>query len=628
MLRLSMFMSRAMVLIGAGALLLGACGGDDSSPSRNNSFQIEACLPNQQIKDQMIARLTANLAAANVLADESLARNEEMGIALNRASEKWQEIVEFYNSPDATETEERAAESERLNAEYETLRLAAVAATERALESEEAVNFTVPNLEAALAELQDRPVCEPREDAAPGASLPADDVTTTLAGQAPGETTPSVDDSSTSSTISGMTSTTTEVSPVAPTTSVGDGGSPVNDSPTSTAMPVSAVAIESCGSPAPEEGTELQAPVGGTITVTVPHCAVLGDNAAISYGIPVPVTGTVSALRTSTKIVLTSDETASVLMFLAHQDGSTYEQSQRTWVSVTFTDLDPCADKQPDASWDPARDDGTFMTTSTCNASTAIWAQIDRIDGPRTENVFRGELISGSPYSDLIQAFGKGTYRVRNTHMAGGKWSLVGRTRVTEIVWDPSSSPSSSAPATGQVSLPGIVEVPLPAFTPAVSERVENPLVVDPRVPVIALPVDALVMTCDAQCTERAVSQAGASGGSAEIAVGDGEWETLSDASLITVPTKPTNVRIRVTPESGDPVVMSVILTRDSTDEVLTAEQAPATSAGQTPDVTGSGGSSFPWWIIVLLLIILALVREVLRRRRRNADTPEDSTTA
>ena len=185
--------------------------------------------------------------------------------------------------------------------------------------------------------------------------------------------------------------------------------------------------------------------------------------------------------------------------------------------------------------------------------------------------------------------------------------------------------------------VPGVVELPTSVFTPAITEPADNPMAVDPRVPVIAIPSDAAVVTCDAQCVENAISLAGLTDGTVEMSIGDGSWQPMPAGSSFAAPSGASNIRIRVTPESGDPVVMSAVMTRDPINaasaaspvkttadlEISSDTEAPSNGSGSAAD-----GPGFPWWIIVLVLIIVVIAVAVMRRRTTTGDTSEDSTTA
>lgn len=645
------------------AVVLGACGGGESSRTRNNAIVNQSCHASPIAKEQaiatlkdQIAKVEADVAAADVLKTkyENLAKD---------AQKSWDDFVAYNNSVgNILDTEEKEARSNELLEAHFANKNKMKAAYEAWSEFSGASNSLI-GLTNALSRVERKAVCgEGDIIASPSTSSSVGDVTTTSSDQ------PSTSDQSTTSVATDEPSTSvaspiTSVATDAPSTSVAppttssettaasaetSTTSAVTDSPTTSSAvtpsegdgePQVTLSLpnyqeslfDSCGVPTPEEGTTFSAAVGATITLTIPLCEALGDSAALAYSplqfIPMEL---LSFKNNKIELKFTSAEDANATLSLWHYSNATNEYGKPNTVELSFVSEDPCTGKKPDATWDPDTSGGTFTATSTCDATTWIRFSVKKKTDDGAVEVCRGWIASGVPNSKLISLFGDGTYEVSLTHGVNTQAAqrVVGDTRTIEVEYTTPTSTSSSVTGSALppdvANSPDVASVPVAVFTPLVSEPVENPRAVEPEVPVVALPAGTTSMTCDQGCIDAAVSAAGLSDGAVEIAFDAGAWLPISPRSLFLLPAGATNVRLRVTPSSGDPVVMSAVVTRESTDEAVSEVAFEVADVSNVPVVAADDDGGFPWWIVILALVLVVLLGIVRARRGR---TPEDTRT-
>lgn len=582
-------------------MLLAACGGGDGdSRARNSAFEsIEDCYSSQELKDADLVRLTSRRdktteAEANLerLRQEADAKSEE-------ARAKW---AEFQALPAVirgnSETDEEWDELTRVADEYDVLLKAAKAAS--AAHAEAAGLIAAKEISASqLAAAEARPVCVQTIDNStdsPSTSTATDD-----AG----------DDSSTD----------------APTTSTGDttsdGGN--NDSPPATNV----FEIAECGLPYPREGRDLTVDQGGTLEFTFDLCGlatvigVQSDNwpdteiqqyfiqdGVVVHTIRFPNAGTAR------------------LGFLGYNQPTDRLVTEPAFVTVTVRESsanDPCAGKAPVGTWDPDFEGGSFVATSTCEGITVLKVVVDRVVDEERIEVFNGYLGSGLAHTDLIQLFGEGTYKVYLRHVTRASvddlWATVGDPGWLDVTYTaPKNETISNGAIDNQGRRDGAVDFPTFVFDPSTPEAPTNPRDTDTGVPVVAIPADAPVITCDQSCIDALVARAGVTAGAVEISFGTADFEEVTAAGSFLAPADATSVRVRVTPADGEPVTMAAVLTRDSVDEAYADASMGEINTGVANEV-GDDDSSFPWWIIVLVVVVIAAAEAERRRRKAKSAT-------
>ncbi|MEY2966824.1 MAG: hypothetical protein RLY50_874, partial [Actinomycetota bacterium] len=166
----------------------------------------------------------------------------------------------------------------------------------------------------------------------------------------------------------------------------------------------------------------------------------------------------------------------------------------------------------------------------------------------------------------------------------------------------------------------GTSRLPLPALTPVEPETKVVPADAEASVGAVALPAGTSLLVCDEKCVADVLSRSGVQSGSVEVAFGADEWQEAEGS--VVVPAGSSTLRVRVVPETGDPVEYAAIITREDLNnaygasvggEVRTEVEGAPLSAD---DGTNDGSGSFPWWIIVLVVVVLAVVGYAERRRR------------
>ena len=649
--------SRLVSVLVASVVVLAACGGGESTRTRNNAIVKQDCHASPVAKQQAIDSLTQQITEAENQSAERDRWVQEQSALGGEADEAQKAYVEYLNSIGGSpKSFAEMVQSGKLWSAYLDLLEEFTAVSQKALDALNAGN-RLTGLRNALSQLEKKPLCGGDEGASPGTSSAVDDVTTTSGATDQTSTSVALEESTTS-TAEVETSTTNAITE-APTTSVESGDTSTTSLITTTESTTAAAETTTtttgsgdgepqvtlvvptdaenqqpnCGAPEPDEGTVLSAPVGETITVTVPLCDDLGDGANMAYGFPGPVSlEKITRVGSKVKFELSSTSNASIDMFVSHYNDRTFWFGPRTWLRITFGPTDPCEGKQPDASWDADKDGGTFVGTSTCESSEYLrFLVIKKTDDGATE-LCRGFLTSGTDYADLINRFGAGTYDVLLTHAVPGSDSYreVGDTRSLTIEYTPPADSSTSSTLSG-AAMPAdaaesleVVKIPTAVFSPLVSEPVENPRAADASVPVVAVPAEATVMTCDQGCIDAAISAAGLTDGTVEISIGTGAWQQISESSLFALPVEPVNVRLRVTPSTGDPVVMSAVVTRESTQQATSELAYEVLDDAAVTTIAPDDGSSFPWWILILIAVLLALAAAEVARRRK---TKKDATT-
>lgn len=594
----------ALGLTVAGVMLMAACGGGEgNSRARNSAFEfVQDCFSSQELKDAEVGRLTAQRDRAAVAETDLERLNTEMTTRADEATAKW---AEFQALPAVARgnsvSDEEWADVERVGEEYDAALAAAKAASAAYAEAKSLV-ASKDLIAGQLAVAESKLVCVQTVDN-------------------------STDAPSTSTASSTATESDDETSTEAPTTSTGDVGSSGDgndDSPPTTNVQEFA----DCGLPIPREGRDFTVDRGGALAFTFDLCgpstaiAVRSDNwpdteiqqyfnedGVVVHTIRFPNAGTAR------------------LGFLGYNQPTDRLVTEPAFVTVTVRESsanDPCAGKSPDASWNADLDGGTFVGTSTCDGIDTLWVSVSRLTDDALTQVFRGYIASAAAQTDLIQIFGPGTYEVQLKHVTrqsdDDEWEFVGDATALDVTY---VAPEPETVSNGAVETPvlrdGTVTLPVFALDPSAPEAPTNPRDTDARVPVVAVPSDAPVITCDQACIDGLIDRVGATEGTVEISFGTADFQTVTSASSFASPVEATSVRVRVTPADGDPVTMAAVLTRDSVDEAYAEAAMGEVKTGEV-DVS-DGGTSSLWWIIALVVVLLTAAEA--ERRRRKAKTAQ-----
>lgn len=402
-----------------------------------------------------------------------------------------------------------------------------------------------------------------------------------------------------------------------PATTVLSPTTPVVSPPTT-----SSIENTTCGLPVPREGRDFVVDKGGEIDLTFDMCRPsIGIASDSEKWADTEFTGySNDGVTTLYRIRFPNVGTAR-LRFFVHDTNTNRLLTDAANVTVTVRDpsaKDPCEGKAPEGTWEPEREGGTFTGVSTCDGITMLKVVVDRVVGDERIEVFNGYMASGLGHVDLLQCFGEGTYKVYLRHVTRGsaddRAATVGDAGWLDVTYTP--------PRGGKVTN-GAAPLPTAVFQPTVTEAPANPRDVSPSVPVVAVPVDSPVLTCDQACIDSLVTRVGATNGTVEIAFGQADFEKVSVGGSFVAPLSATAVRVRVTPTDGEPVTMAAVFTRDSVDEAYAEVSMEEVKTNPAPAVSDSG-TSFPWWIVAVVVVLLLAGGEAERRRRKaktaNAD--------
>lgn len=655
--------SRLVSALVACAVVLAACGGGESTRTRNNALVNANCHASPIAKQQAIESVSQQIASTEEeIADGDLLQANYEFLAAE-AVRTFAEYDAYSKSIDRVAATKEQQDMVRKLWDTYKMFLSDSSKALKSLEKVKDAKNRLIGLKNALSQLEKKPLCGGDEGASPDTSSSVDDMTTTSTATEQPTTSVATDEPTTS--IAEVETSTTNAATDAPTTSVETSTTMLDTTTTENTTPVQSTAaadiststapsgdgepqvtltadepeasvLERCGAPMPEEGLNFSARVGEAIVMTIPRCPLLESVGTIAVWIDRSLIESIVLVGVKKAVVTFRSQTElSTQLVMRFLDPAVGRFGSSSTANLTFTNNDPCAGKTPDAEWDAALKGGSFTATSTCEAATSLRYSVLRKSEDASVEVGKGYLASGVVYSDLINRFGAGTYEVSLTHavLTDGTATLVGDTKVLEIEYKPeptesttsTSTPGSDTPLVTEIAeAPEVVRLPISAFTPLVSEPVENPRAADPRVPVAAIPAEAVVMTCDQACIDQVLALVGVTEGVVEVSIGAGAWREVSASSLLSLPGGATNVRVRVTPTSGDPVVMSAVMTRESTGEATSELAFENVDDNATAILPADDGSSVPWWIVILIAVLAALAAaEVMRRRK----TQKDATT-
>ena len=629
-------------LVLGSALLLGACGGSSDSVgnrNRNSSMDMEACFESEEAKQQGIQAAERDLADA-VDAEDHL---QEKLDAVGKAKKDWDEAMR--NNVMSTDEREYA----RIKSRYYM--------AEKDLKETRQKARWAESFRANLQILQERAVCgsDPTITEATMGEGEGDgsedgtenDTTTTLAdgdtssaggGDFTVETTTTVigeADGTTTTLDSAPDPTETTVTSVESTTTLPETEEPVPPAPTSV-----------CEDPTVYEGLDIETIVGEEFQLTHQLCVDPTARPAI-FG----VTFKTAVLTQDNGMVdwrLTMD-TPGVYQASVFFMDATYNTAVSGYSLVTITVREKdgrCAGQKPELTVDVAS--GDMEVVRTCEAANYLmvmgkarnhWKEFWSSGPPIDDRILPrvGDYLQGQCF-DIIARQGIMSNR--------GYFEQLGdRTVTTTGDCADSTTSTTVAPAvtTPETTSAG-ADDPAPtdstdaATTTTVAEKedIVTALPVEVMQPddgngkptVISLPGNGPDLSCDSDCLVKAAEKAGFTVDQVsafEVSLNGGDWNVVQAAFMTPVLPGGSTVRLRVTPESGEPKILSMRVVPDRIDLVkegfVSPQAADSIVLGGAPGAdaegTESAGSSFPWLIILIVLVILAAAGETYRRRRK-----------
>ena len=627
-------------LVLGSVLLLGACGGSSDSVgnrNRNSSMDMEACFESEEAKQQGIQAAERDLADAEDAEDHL----QEKLDAVGKAKKDWDEAMR--NNVMSTDEREYA----RIKSRYYQAERDWKDARQKARWAE--------SFRANLQILQERPVCgsDPTiTEATMGEGDGSEDgtendTTTTLAdgdtssaggGDFTVETTTTVigeADGTTTTLDSAPDPTDTTVTPVESTTTLPETEEPVPPAPTNV-----------CDDPTVYEGLDIQTIVGEEFQLTHQLCVDPTARPAI-YG----VTFTTAVLTQDNGMVdwrLTMDTPGVYQASVFFMDaGSNTAVSGYSIVTITVREKDGrCEGLKPELAVDEGS--GEMELVSTCDAANYLivtgkarnhWKAFGSSGTPRDGRISPrlGSYLQGQCF-DIIARQGimsnRGYFEQlgdRTTTTTGDCADTAPSTTVAPAVTtpettaagadDPAPTDSTDAATTTTVAEKEDIVTALPV-------DVMQPEDENGKTTVISLPGNGPDLSCDGDCLVKAAEKAGFTGDQVsafEISLNGGDWSVVQTAFMTPVLPGGSTVRLRVTPESGEPKVLSMRVVPDRIDLVkegfVSPQAADSIVLGGAPSAdakgTESAGSSFPWLIILIVLVILAAAGETYRRRRK-----------
>lgn len=610
--------TKMMGLAMAGAMTLAACGGGDSDSRTRNAAAADDCYVSSAVKDgEILAAQTRRDEAARARAD--LARLlEESSEAGRLATAKW---AEFSALPAVvrgnTETDEELADLDRIGAEHEVLLKAARAANRRYADAS-ALASTVGLIDAELAEIEATPLCGDGA-ASPDTSTSTDSSTANT----------SATDTDSPETTSSETTSPETTTPAPETTTVAPES-------TSTTEPAS---VETASAPCvgtPVEGTNVVATVDEPFDLSFVLCKAANG---------MSLSGPADSVRAFRILGTNRNENTVSYRFSVNATGSFRMRARQvnragseTFVS-DFAEIlvnvnerapsDECTDKAPDVVWNAETNE--FRANATCFPVDALRISVLKgVPGTSRPEVVTGAVPPGVRLRDFLSSFssfGPGQYQVNVIHARFGptELQLVGLQSTTAIeipepsVTDQTDASSPGTVTNGEIDVPsvrdGVVNVPTAVLTDVESAS-------DGNIPtsVVAVPEGTTTITCDATCLASIAERAGVDASSVEISVGDAPWSALTAASAVALPGGASTVRVRVTPTSGDAVVLAVKMTRETTtsiDDIVASEGVAELDTTGVVETTGddTDGGSLLWVILAGVCVVIAGGALAWRRR-------------
>ena len=291
--------------------------------------------------------------------------------------------------------------------------------------------------------------------------------------------------------------------------------------------------------------------------------------------------------------------------------------------------VDPCAGTTPQI--DLSEDYTQITAKSNCTQSDRIDIMIyGRAGTSVTELHYSMQFGDGETHDSLFgMMLPAGEYRLRAHQLVAieNEWGYSGGDPATvDFEW-PITANQATAPDNPIVSI-----MPVGFFERA-DDPVDNSSPSDtPAAPTaFAVPETVEAMKCDDACMTGLAKQAEIPAGDVktiEASVFDGTWFPLVANSDIPLTGSVTKLAVRVTPKSGESVVVATSIHKGSvseTEEAGTDNEATAVvyadsaNPGSTFTVGASQEGSFLstnwWWIVLLIVLALAVLAYGARKR-------------
>lgn len=586
--------TKALTLAMAGAVLLSACGSSGESRTRNAAIEtVGDCYSSQGLKDIDLARIERVRVSARTAVDTLEALREEYDAAANQYAGALNELT---NDPNSGITE----------SEVETLREQADRARV-AFENASNLADRIGDLDVEYEEASSKPICI-------------------------GVSEQTSDDSGNTIEDNGQSEEPTT------TTTSADEASVESETPEDNEASGEVSSAEAECAAVPKGGTEYVINVGETATIDFELC-----DGANGLRVKWPVG--------SAKKLKFKKNNPSSFSFTAKIAGRTrvgFTQVNRTTKPVTvlskatrvwITAVDPsssddCSGKAPTGTWDGEND--ILQVSATCEPVDFIQTSIvwRAVDGERRV-LFEGQRDSGSTLIGLLVGYGPGEFTATLVHGRNSDEgpTYVGETgtvsvTVTEAESEKDGTVTNGAlPPSDPESRSAIQELPVFSLAADDSTSGGESGGAGETLPTVALPAETTAMTCAANCLDEIVKAAGFDAGTVEVTFDGETWSEVKSSSAVVVPAGTSTLRVRVTPESGDAVILSTSVVRDSISESDAepneTEDLDIASVGNLVDDVETSGSAFPWWLVVLIAL-LVVAGGMFARRRLQARTAGD----
>ncbi len=319
----------------------------------------------------------------------------------------------------------------------------------------------------------------------------------------------------------------------------------------------------------------------------------------------------------------------------------------------------PCKGKAPLIKVSEDFNKVTF--TSTCEGTSTIAYELNlRISSVSSIGLRAGRAESGQPVDiNVPEQFGRGAYEIRAAHHvavfeggyrsygdwatdrfvvnSGGSESFGDNDQTVTDMPVPALQPSDSSPSDSMSSPSSTTDDSTTTSTVDSSSPVSG----SPMVEAVAVPQSVESVKCDEKCITAVTEKSGIAESevkSLEVSVFEGLWVPLQVNSDILLTGQVTNLAVRVTPKSGDAVVLRTTIHKGSVAQTPLQNTA-VTSLSQVVYVDSSNpegaytlseaeSTSFlvaNWWKLLLILILLLFLFFQLRKRSAvkvaNADT-------
>ncbi len=319
----------------------------------------------------------------------------------------------------------------------------------------------------------------------------------------------------------------------------------------------------------------------------------------------------------------------------------------------------PCKGKAPLIKVSEDFNKVTF--TSTCEGTSTIAYELNlRNSSVSSIGLRASQAESGQPVDiNVPEQFGRGAYEIRAAHHvavfeggyrsygdwatdrfvvnSGGSESFGDNDQTVTDMPVPALQPSDSSPSDSMSSPSSTTDDSTTTSTVDSSSPVSG----SPMVEAVAVPQSVESVKCDEKCITAVTEKSGIAESevkSLEVSVFEGLWVPLQVNSDILLTGQVTNLAVRVTPKSGDAVVLRTTIHKGSVAQTPLQNTA-VTSLSQVVYVDSSNpegaytlseaeSTSFlvaNWWKLLLILILLLFLFFQLRKRSAvkvaNADT-------